>query len=27
MVNEGGIDEAFELFDKLKNHNFEKGIL
>lgn len=27
MVREGGLREAFELFDSLPTHNFEKGIL
>ena len=27
MVAEGGLKEAFDLFDSFEQHNFEKGIL
>ena len=27
MVSEGGLREALDLFDQLKDHNFEKGLL
>lgn len=27
MVSEGGLKEALDLFEKIKEHNFEKGLL
>jgi tRNA A37 N6-isopentenylltransferase MiaA len=27
MVSEGGLKEALDLFEKIKDHNFEKGLL